>query len=355
LNCDLIGIGGGLNVYQYVSNNPIIKNDNDGNEEKRFDKMTPEERAKAAAPELNIKARQAENAAKAADPTPEIPEWKTRPYEEPAEVKIVKKGGMLIIAGLLALPTGGGSVLVTLTAVGGITGGSAITMTGLSLGIAKDVQPVSKADENNAILATDIAANMSNPGGSLGSLTGALVDQTPEGVVSFGNVGSKVNDAALIIEALPTNTPKTGIDPLRKGKVNEDMAEFSLRNANPENFGATDFGKTTLKNSAGKTTYTGTGRKGARIPDPRIPASGEGKGLDAKSGIELKARFGNRITDPATDLEAIGQLQKEEKIFSMNNDKVFSGPKDNLYPYVQGEGTGVATGWWYWKPPWNKQ
>jgi hypothetical protein len=143
-----------------------------------------------------------------------------------------------------------------------------------------------------------------------------------------------------------------------KGRANETMAKFSLGNANPDNFGATDFSKTTLKNASGKTVYTEPGRRGARIPDPRLPATGEGKGSNAKAGVELKARFGNEIVDPAIDArhgETQYQLTKEAKIFVMTEDDVYSGQAEARYPYVQGRGVGVTTGWWYWYPPWDIQ
>jgi hypothetical protein len=185
-----------------------------GYQEKRFDKMTNEERVKASAGVVNIRAHQDENRAKVADPTPEVPEWKTRPYEEPTEVKIVKKGVLLMAAGLLAIPTGGGS-LVALSAVTSISAGAAITATGLSLGVAKDVQPVSPQDEKNAELATNIAANFSNPGGALASTVGALATQTPEGVVQYGNVGTKAFNAALLVHSV--------VQPMKATQAADDL------------------------------------------------------------------------------------------------------------------------------------
>ena len=148
---------------------------------------------------------------------------------------------------------------------------------------------------------------------------------------------------------------------LRKGKVNEIMFEYAFKNADPAFFGGTEFAKRTLKTGAGKTIYTGPGaRQGARYTDVALAAKTEG-GAPAKSGLELKARYGDKITDPLEEAlhgEAAKQLAKEEKAFQMTHGDVRWGPNAQgaLDPYVPAEGgTGVATGWpvWLnWKPGW---
>ena len=182
LSCDPIGIDGGLNTYRYVSNNPVIKNDMGGNDEKRFDKMTPEERMKMHPPRVIMDEIRKETS----DPTPAVPEWKTRPYVEPTEVRLVKAGGALLIGGILAIPTGGTSLLGGFAVAGGISSGIAVTMSGISLDIAKDIAPVSAKDERNLELAAMTAPNFVNPIGMFTATAGAVSTGTLEGTYKWG-------------------------------------------------------------------------------------------------------------------------------------------------------------------------
>ena len=148
--------------------------------------MTPEERMKMSIPRVIMDDIRKETS----DPTPAVPEWKTRPYVEPTEVRLVKAGVMLLIGGILAIPTGGTSLLGGLAAAGGLSSGIAVTMSGISLGIAKDVAPVSQRDERNLEMAAMTAPNFVNPVGMVTGTLGALGTGTLEGTYKWGEVGS---------------------------------------------------------------------------------------------------------------------------------------------------------------------
>jgi len=189
-------------LYGYASGNPLANVDPDGRQDQRFDKMTPEQRAKMHVPRVYMDEIREE----VTDPEPAVPEWKTRPYVEPTEVRLVKYGVMLLIGGILAVPTGGTSLIGAFAAGGGLSAGIAVTMSGVSLGIAKDVSTVSEKDERNLEMGARLSVGFTNPVSMIATPVAALstggdLEQTlkiseaandvwyaGEGLYSLGNI-----------------------------------------------------------------------------------------------------------------------------------------------------------------------
>jgi hypothetical protein len=126
------------------------------------------------------------------------------------------------------------------------------------------------------------------------------------------------------------------------------MAKFSVMNSDvpgPPHLMET---KSTLKDESGKTAYPNPdSRKGYRYPDVALPAENGAVGT-----VEVKTPFGSQPVDPVeylrTHPKARNQMNNEAEIMKQGN--INWGPEENMCPVVPGEGPGIATGAWHWKP-----
>ncbi len=167
---------------------------------------------------------------------------------------------------------------------------------------------------------------------------------------------SSVTTAAQV-KLLPDGaaTPEAKAPPppqFRVGKAGERMAVYSISNSpvgGPAQLAERQF---TLKNSTGKTALPNkNSSKGASKPDIPIKAEGDAVGL-----VEVKTPYQAPPVDPLeylrTHPNAVRQQQNQAAIVGQGN--ITWGPSGGPQtPVVAGEGTGIATGYWVWKPGWE--
>ena len=143
--------------------------------------------------------------------------------------------------------------------------------------------------------------------------------------------------------------PKTVPYAFRIGKAGETMAAFSLANSpigGPKELATRQY---TLKDETGKTARPDPLLSiGSRKPDMPIRAEGGAVGT-----VEVKTPVRTSPVDPIFYLrshpDVQQQMQNEQTI--MAHSAVTWGPAGGLqYSVVAGEGIGLTTGFWVWKP-----
>jgi len=110
----------------------------------------------------------------------------------------------------------------------------------------------------------------------------------------------------------------------------------------------------TLKDASGKTARPSpTSNKGASKPDMPIKAEAGAVGL-----VETKTAFNSAPEDPVDYVRlrpyVAKQWRNQQDIIAQGG--ITWGPAGGQQtPVVAGEGAGVTTGYWQWKPPWDVQ
>ena len=154
----------------------------------------------------------------------------------------------------------------------------------------------------------------------------------------------------------PPPPPASGQAPpqFRVGKAGETMAAHSLSNSPVGGPQSLAKGQFTLKDASGKTALPDPGsRKGARKSDMPIKAEGNAVGT-----VEVKTPYGSTPEDPVDYVRlrphVQNQMRNERRIMQQGGTTwgPAGGPQT---PVVEGEGPGVTTGYWQWKPPWDVQ
>ena len=112
-------------------------------------------------------------------------------------------------------------------------------------------------------------------------------------------------------------------------------------------------GQFTLKDASGKTALPSpTSKQGARKPDMPIRAAGGAVGT-----VEVKTPFNSAPEDPVDYVrlpDVARQMRNQQDI--MRQGGITWGPTGGQqWPVDPGEGVGVTTGYWQWKPPWDIQ
>jgi RHS repeat-associated protein len=154
----------------------------------------------------------------------------------------------------------------------------------------------------------------------------------------------------------PAQQPSPGKVPpqFRVGKAGETMAAYSVANSPVGGPSSLAEGQFTLKDASGKTALPSpTSSRGARKPDMPIRAEGGAVGT-----VEVKTPFNSAPEDPVDYVRlrpyVAKQMRNEQNIMAQGG--ITWGPAGGPQtPVVAGEGIGIATGYWIWKPPWDVQ
>jgi RHS repeat-associated protein len=263
------------------------------------------------------------------------------------------RGGATLLAGISATSTGIGLLLLASGPIGWGVGlaaalalGGGIATIGLGIGhlTASHAGILTPEQSEELTLAGKLLAGTTTPGKLAGTIIGGAATGTVQGMLQGAEYGGEIGDLAEKAAALrpPTSAPVSRDEfrqRMRIGNAGQQMADYSLGNSP---IGVPSSGKSALKDPVtGKARRQGPGQgQGPRYPDVGIQGEGGSVGT-----IEVKTPVGGSPIDPLEHARTSQQLKKERALLQQ-------GPTTwNGRPVQPGEGPGVSTGWWIWKPP----